>query len=86
MALDETAVGSSGGVGRWQTPAPLPDGAAIMSRGALIYGSDPTGRGRERWSNRWNGALAAFDAAFQGRLTARRTQPKPRSSRSSTSN
>jgi len=29
---------------------------------------DPTGRGRQRWSNRWKGALAAFG----GRLSAGR--------------
>ncbi|MFE4476932.1 transposase, partial [Kitasatospora sp. NPDC056789] len=33
---------------------------------------DPTGRGRQRWSNRWLGALNAFDIAFDGRLSAGR--------------
>ncbi|MFZ3475177.1 IS256 family transposase [Streptomyces sp. 4.24] len=31
---------------------------------------DPTGRGRQRWSNRWKGALNAFDITFDGRLSA----------------
>ncbi|GLW04840.1 IS256 family transposase [Streptomyces lavendulae subsp. lavendulae] len=31
---------------------------------------DPTGRGRQRWSNRWKAALNEFDVLFDGRLTA----------------
>ncbi len=31
---------------------------------------DPTGRGRQRWSNRWKSALNKFDLLFDGRLTA----------------
>jgi putative transposase len=31
---------------------------------------DPTGKGRARWSNRWKGAMNAFDIAFDGRLSA----------------
>ena len=31
---------------------------------------DPTGKGRKRWSNRWKGALNAFEITFNGRLSA----------------
>ena len=30
---------------------------------------DPTGRGRQRWNNRWKAALNEFDVLFDGRLT-----------------
>jgi hypothetical protein len=33
---------------------------------------DPTGRGRQRWNNRWKSALNEFDVLFDGRLTAGR--------------
>ncbi|MFI1887374.1 hypothetical protein [Streptomyces jumonjinensis] len=33
---------------------------------------DPTGRGRQRWSNRWKDAMNAFDIAFDGHLSAER--------------
>jgi transposase-like protein len=33
---------------------------------------DPTGRGRQRWSNRWKAALNAFEITFDGRLSADR--------------
>jgi putative transposase len=33
---------------------------------------DPTGRGRQRWTNRWKAALNAFEIAFDGRLSAAR--------------
>ncbi|WP_138909941.1 IS256 family transposase [Streptomyces chryseus] len=33
---------------------------------------DPTGHGRQRWSNRWKSALNEFDLLFDGRLTAGR--------------
>ncbi|MFE7532590.1 IS256 family transposase [Kitasatospora sp. NPDC057542] len=33
---------------------------------------DPTGRGRQRWNNRWKSALNEFDLLFDGRLTAGR--------------
>src|SRR5206468_8312611 len=29
---------------------------------------DRTGRGRQRWSNRWKSALNAFSATFEGRI------------------
>jgi transposase-like protein len=38
----------------------------------VIISLDPTGRGRQRWSNRWKGALNAFDITFEGRLSAAR--------------
>ena len=38
----------------------------------VIISLDPTGRGRQRWSNRWKGALNAFDITFDGRLSAGR--------------
>jgi putative transposase len=37
-----------------------------------IMSLDPTGKGRQRWSNRWKGALNAFDMTFDGRLSAGR--------------
>jgi putative transposase len=33
---------------------------------------DPSGRGRQRWNNRWKPALNEFDLLFDGRLTAGR--------------
>ena len=33
---------------------------------------DPTGNGRARWTQRWKGALNAFDITFDGRLPAAR--------------
>ena len=33
---------------------------------------DPGDKGRQRWSNRWKGALNAFDITFDGRLSAGR--------------
>jgi transposase-like protein len=33
---------------------------------------DPTGRARQRWSNRWKAALNAFEITFDGRLSAAR--------------
>jgi putative transposase len=33
---------------------------------------DPTGRARQRWSNRWKAALNAFEITFDGRLSAGR--------------
>jgi len=34
---------------------------------------DPTGRARQRWSNRWKAALNAFEITFDGRLSTART-------------
>ncbi|MFJ1550551.1 transposase [Streptomyces sp. NPDC088246] len=33
---------------------------------------DPTGRGRQRWNNKWKKALSEFELLFDGRLTAGR--------------
>ena len=33
---------------------------------------DPTGKGRQRWTNRWKPALNAFDITFDGRLSTGR--------------
>jgi putative transposase len=33
---------------------------------------DPTGRGRQRWTNRWKAALNAFEITFDGRLSVGR--------------
>ena len=30
---------------------------------------DPTGKGRARWTSRWEGALNAFAITFEGRIT-----------------
>ena len=46
--------------------------AAFKHLYLVIISLDPTGRGRQRWSNRWKGALNAFDITFDGRLTAGR--------------
>ena len=35
-----------------------------------ITSLDPTGKGRQRWTNRWKAALNAFDITFDGRLSA----------------
>ena len=37
-----------------------------------IISLDPTGKGRQRWTNRWKAALNAFDITFDGRLSAGR--------------
>jgi putative transposase len=42
--------------------------AALKHLYLVIISLDPTGRGRQRWSNRWN----AFDIAFDGRVSAGR--------------
>ncbi len=46
--------------------------AALKHLYLVILSLDPTGRGRKRWSNRWKGALNAFDMTFDGRLSAGR--------------
>jgi putative transposase len=46
--------------------------AALKHLYLVILSLDPTGRGRQRWSNRWKGALNAFDITFDGRLSAGR--------------
>jgi hypothetical protein len=44
---------------------------AVKSAAAIIS-LDPTGRGRQRWSNRWKEALNAFEITFNGRLSTNR--------------
>jgi putative transposase len=46
--------------------------AALKHLCLVILSLDPTGQGRRRWSNRWKGALNAFDITFDGRLSAGR--------------
>ena len=46
--------------------------AALKCVYLAIMSLDPTGRGRQRWSNRWKEALNAFEITFDGRLTAGR--------------
>jgi putative transposase len=46
--------------------------AAMKCLYLAIMSLDPTGRGRQRWSNRWKAALNAFDMTFDGRLSAGR--------------
>ena len=46
--------------------------AALKHLYLVIVSLDPTGRGRQRWSNRWKAALNAFDITFDSRLSAGR--------------
>ena len=46
--------------------------AALKHLYLVIVSLDPTGRGRQRWSNRWKAALNAFDITFDGRVSAGR--------------
>ncbi len=46
--------------------------AALKHLYLVIISLDPTGRGRQRWSNRWKAALNAFDITCDGRLSAGR--------------
>jgi putative transposase len=46
--------------------------AAMKCLYLALMSLDPTGKGRQRWTNRWKPALNAFDIAFDGRLTAGR--------------
>ena|ERR1022692_262730 len=54
----------------------LTEQAALKCMYLAIMSLDPTGRGRQRWTNRWKAALDAFDITFAGRLSAGRKQPK----------
>ena len=47
--------------------------AALKCLYLALMSLDPTGKGRQRWTNRWKAALNAFDIAFDGRLTAGRS-------------
>ncbi len=46
--------------------------AALKCVYLAIMSLDPTGQGRQRWSNRWKAALNAFEITFDGRLSAGR--------------
>jgi transposase-like protein len=48
------------------------EAAALKCVYLAITSLDPTGRGRQRWSNRWKAALNAFEITFDGRLSAGR--------------
>lgn len=48
------------------------EAAALKCLYLAVMSLDPTGRERKRWSNRWKGALNAFDITFDGRLSAGR--------------
>jgi putative transposase len=45
------------------------DQAALKCVYLAIMAIDPTGKGRQRWTNRWKPALNAFTIAFPGRIT-----------------
>jgi len=47
--------------------------AAMKVLYLTVLSLDPTGRGRQRWTNRWKAALNAFEIAFDGRLS----NPRP---------
>ena len=40
------------------------EAAALKCVYLAVMSLDPTGRGRQRWTNRWKAALNAFDIAF----------------------
>lgn len=44
--------------------------AALKCVYLAVMSLDPTGKGRQRWSNRWKGALNAFTIAFPDRIIA----------------
>jgi transposase-like protein len=46
--------------------------AAMKVLYLTVIGLDPTGKGQQRWSNRWKAALNAFEMTFDGRLSAPR--------------
>jgi putative transposase len=46
------------------------EAAALKCVYMALMSLDPTGTGRQRWSNRWKGALNAFTIAFPGRIMA----------------
>ena len=48
------------------------EAAALKCVYLAIMSLDPTGKGQQRWSNRWKAALNAFEVAFDGRLSAAR--------------
>lgn len=46
--------------------------AALKCVYLAVMALDPTGKGRARWTQRWKGALNAFEITFDGRLCAGR--------------
>jgi transposase-like protein len=46
--------------------------AAMKCLYLALMSLDPTGTGRQRWTNRWKAALNAFDITFDGRVSAGR--------------
>ena len=44
------------------------ENAALKCLYLTVMSLDPTGRGRQRWTNRWKKALNAFEIAFEGRI------------------
>jgi len=46
--------------------------AALKCVYLAIMSLDPTGKGQQRWTNRWKAALNAFEITFDGRLSAGR--------------
>ena len=59
-----------GSAGR-STPAAT-ETAALICVYLAVMSFDPTGRGRQRWSNLWMEALNVFEITFDGRLSAAR--------------
>ena len=53
-------------------PAATSYQAALKCLYLAITSLDPTGKGRNRWTNRWKAALNAFDITYDGRLSAGR--------------
>ena len=47
--------------------------AALKCLYLTIRSLDPTGRGKQRWTNRWKKALNAFEIAFEGRIITNRS-------------
>ena len=59
----------------------FPTEAAALERVYLeIMNLDPTGKGQQRWSNRWKGALNAFEITFDGRCPPHGSNTPTRSS------
>lgn len=48
------------------------ENAALKFLYLTIISLDPTGRGRQRWTNRWKKALNAFAITFEGRIITNR--------------
>lgn len=44
--------------------------AAMKCVYLAVTSLDPTGKGRQRWSNRWKAALNAFEITIDGRRSA----------------